>query len=133
MMLKGKRKLTARERRDLDFEIAFMEGLVQRDPTYVEALQVLGTNYTERGNYDAGLKIDLKLARLLPHDPAVLYNLACSYSLTGKIKQAATALDKAIDFGFDDYHMLLRDPDLTNLRRDALFESIRDKLLHLER
>lgn len=133
MTLKGKRKLTARERRDLDYEIAFMEGLVKRDPCYVEALQILGADYTQRGDYDAGLKIDLRLARLLPSDPNILYNLACSYSLTKKVRQAASALDKAVELGFDDYHMLLRDPDLANLRRNPLFDQIRGKLLHLER
>lgn len=132
MPLKGKRKLTARERRDLDFEIGFMERLVKRDPNYVEALQVLGADYTLRGNFEAGLRIDVRLARLLPNNPAVLYNLACSYSLTRKIKQAAYALDKAIDCGFDDYRMLLRDPDLANLRCDIIFEKIRDKILHID-
>jgi tetratricopeptide (TPR) repeat protein len=133
MPLKGKRKLTVRERRDLDFEIAFMERLLDRDPTYIEALQVLGADYTKRGNYEAGLKIDIRLARLLPSDPLILYNLACSYSLTDKIRQAAAALEKAIACGFDDYRLLLRDPDLANLRRHSLFDRVRDKLLHLQR
>ena len=47
----GRRKLTRREERDLEVEIQFMEGIVQRDPQFVEALQVLGTDYARRGDF----------------------------------------------------------------------------------
>ena len=110
-----------------------MERLLKRDPKYLEALQILGSNYTQRGNYEAGLRIDRKLARLKPNDPSVLYNLACSYSLTRRPKQAAAALSKAVDCGFDDYHLLMHDPDLANLRRNPVFDKIRGKLLQLTR
>ena len=66
------RKLTPRQRRDLDIEIGFMEGVVQRDPRFVEALQILGDDYTRRGKFDAGLRVDERLARLRPHDPTML-------------------------------------------------------------
>ena len=51
----------------------------------------------------------------------------------GVITRAASALDKAIECGFDDYYLLLRDPDLVNLRRDFLFDRLRDKILHIQR
>ena len=129
MTIKPRRKLTAKERRDLDIEIGFMERLVKRDPHYMEALQVLSADYTKRGHYDDGLKIDRKLARLAPTDSTVLYNLACSLSLTKRIRQSAAALNKALDMGFQDCRMILRDPDLNNLRRDPLFDKIRMRLI----
>ncbi|MBR90490.1 MAG: hypothetical protein CMO66_04355, partial [Verrucomicrobiales bacterium] len=45
------KKLTRQETRDLDIEIDFLEGVVQRDRNYVEALQLLGDDYTQRGRY----------------------------------------------------------------------------------
>lgn len=129
MPIKPRRKLTAKERRDLDIEIGFMERLVRRDPHYVEALQVLSADYAKRGQYDDGLKVDRKLARLAPTDSTVLYNFACTLSLTKRIKQAATALHKALDCGFEDYRMILRDPDLANLRRDPIFDKIRIRII----
>ena len=45
------RKLNRREVRDLDVKITFMEGIVRRDPRYVEALQILGDHYTQRGRF----------------------------------------------------------------------------------
>ena len=36
------KKLSRQQARDLDIEIGFLEGVVQRDRNYVEALQLLG-------------------------------------------------------------------------------------------
>src|SRR5262245_27729437 len=77
-----RKKLTRQQERDLDVEIGFLEGVVRRDSRYLEALQILGDDYTRRGRYRDGLKVDEKLAELRPGDSLVLYNLACSYSLT---------------------------------------------------
>jgi len=124
----ARKKLSRNQQRDLDVEIGFIEGVVKRDPHYVEALQILGDDYTKRGKYLAGLKVDEQLAQLRPEDPLVQYNLACSYSLTGDFKKAILALDKAIDTGYRDFKWLAKDPDLKDLRTTPLFKSIRSKI-----
>ena len=43
------KKISRVDQRDLDTKIGFIEGLVRRDPNYVEALQILGDHYTQRG------------------------------------------------------------------------------------
>src|SRR5258706_16221796 len=116
-----KQKLSRRQQQDLDIEIGFIEGVVQRDPHYVEALQILGDDYTRRGKFENGLRIDEQLARLRPDDPTVLYNLACSYALVGQLEAAVSALNRAIDGGYDDFKWLMKDPDLKKLRSSALF------------
>src|SRR3984957_20790437 len=93
---RAKKKLTRDEERELDIKIGFLEGLVKRDPAYVEALQILGDDYTRRGKFVAGLKVDEQLSQLRPVDPMGQYNLARSYSLTGNFNQAAAALEKAL-------------------------------------
>ena len=124
----ARRKLTRQEERDLDVEIGFIEGVVRRDPQYVDALQVLGDDYTRRGRFSDGLKIDEKLADLRPADSLVLYNLACSYSLTGLVEDALAALEKALIMGYRDFKWLAEDPDLQNIRRHPRYEKIRAKL-----
>ena len=124
----AKKKLTRQEVRDLDIEIGFMEGVVQRDPRFVQALQILGDDYTRRGKLDDGLKIDERLSRLRPRDPMVLYNLACSYALTKRLEEAVAALSRAIDRGYHDFRWLMKDPDLANLRKHSLFKRIRAKV-----
>jgi tetratricopeptide (TPR) repeat protein len=128
MPKKPRSKLTRKEQRDLDVEIGFLEGVIHRDPKYVEALQVLGDNYTRRGKFNEGMQIDETLSKLLPGDPTVLYNLACSYALTRRLEQAASALLRAIERGYNDYKWLVKDPDLQNLREHDLFKTIRARI-----
>jgi tetratricopeptide (TPR) repeat protein len=118
----AQRKLTRKEQRNLDLEISFMEGVVKRDPRFYEAWEVLSEDYSRRAKFEEGVKADEHLARFLPDDPDVLYNLACSYSLTRRIDQAMAALSRAIGKGLKDFKWLLRDPDLANLRKDPLFK-----------
>lgn len=121
-------KLSARQREGLDVEINFLEGLVRRDPGYLDALQLLGDDYTRRGRVSDGLAVDKRLAGLCPEDPEVFYNLACSYALTGSQEEAAAALDQSITLGFRDFGWISRDPDLKELRKHPLYRKIRARL-----
>src|SRR2546427_11844958 len=122
------RKLPRQEQWDLDVEIGFIEGVIRRAPNYLEALQILGDNYTRRGRLDDGLRVDEQLGRLRPNDPMAHYNLACSYSLTEQCEAAAQALARARKLGFRDFKWTARDPDLLNLRRHSAFKKIQNKI-----
>ncbi len=122
------KKTTRREMRDLDVKISFMEGIVHRDPKYVEALQILGDHYTQRGRYTHSLKVDQQLSRLQPRNPLVYYNLACSYSLNREFDLAAAALEQALALGYRDFKWLARDPDLRPLRKHPSYQHIEDKI-----
>jgi tetratricopeptide (TPR) repeat protein len=113
---------------DLQFEIEFFEGIARRDPDFVEALQILGDAYTRMGQWEKGLQIDQRLAKLCADNPLVFYNLACSYSLLKRVDEAFTALDHAVKLGYNDARWLTKDPDLDNLRQDNRFEKIRTGL-----
>ena len=126
--IRARKKLTRQEQRDLDLEIAFMEGLLQREPRYVEALQVLGDDYSRRGNFGAGVKVDEKLVLLRPKDPMTHYNLACSYALTDQFDRAVQALERALSHGFQDFKALAKDPDLSELRQHPSFKKIEAKI-----
>jgi tetratricopeptide (TPR) repeat protein len=126
--ISARKKMKRRESKDLDIKIQFMEGIVRRAPEYIEALQLLGDHYTQRGSYDEGLKVDEKLSRLEPNNPLVFYNLACSYSLIGEVDLAAHALEKALTLGYRDFKWLAKDPDLRTLRKHAAFREIEAKI-----
>lgn len=127
-----KNKLTSAEQRDLDTKIQFIEGLVRRDPDYVDALQLLGDHYTQRGRFTEGLHVDERLARLEPQNPLVFYNLACSYSLTDEFDRALFALDQAIRLGYRDFKWLAKDPDLKKLRAQPAFRELKEKIRQLK-
>jgi hypothetical protein len=128
----ARKKLTRKETRDLDVKIGFLEGIVRREGGYVDALQLLGDHYTQRGQFEDGLRIDELLSRLEPKNPLVYYNLACSYSLTGQMDRAAGALDRALSLGYRDFRWLARDPDLRKLRKHPLYRNIEDKIRKLK-
>src|SRR5678816_313040 len=128
----SRKHLTRQEKRDLDIEIGFLEGVVQRDPAYVDALQLLGDDYTKRGKYLSGLNIDQKLSGLRPRDPLVFYNLACSLCLTRNFEEAANALEQAINLGYRDFKWLAEDPDLHELRKQSVYRRIRAKLRQMK-
>ena len=128
----ARKKMTRAEQRDLDTKIDFIEGLVRRDPNYVDALQILGDHYTQRGRISEGLKVDKKLAQLEPANPLVFYNLACSYSLSGDMDQAASSLEKALQLGYRDFEWLAKDPDLKPLRAHAAFDDLKAKIRQMK-
>ena len=118
--------------RDLDTKIEFLEGLIHRDPGYVDALQLLGDHYTQRGRYTEGLRVDERLARLEPRNSLVFYNLACSYSLTDQFDRAVRALERALQLGYRDFHFLAKDPDLRKLRQHPVYRRIKAKIRRMK-
>jgi hypothetical protein len=127
-----RRKSSRKETRELETKISFLEGLIRRDEGFVEALQLLGDHYTQRGQFDDSLRIDERLSRLEPGNPLVFYNLACSYSLTGRQDHAAVALDRALALGYRDFKWLARDPDLRSLRKHPSFRTIEEKIRRMK-
>jgi tetratricopeptide (TPR) repeat protein len=128
----ARKKLSRVSQRDLDAKIEFMEGLVRRDPDYVDALQLLGDHYTQRGRYAEGLKVDEHLAQLESRNPLVFYNLACSCSLMEQFDRAASVLEKALQLGYRDFHWLARDPDLRKLREQPIYRDIEAKIRRMK-
>lgn len=128
----AKKKPSRASQRDLDTKIQFIEGIVRRDPNYVDALQLLGDHYTQRGRFNEGLNVDERLARLDPENALVFYNLACSCSLTDQFDRAALALEKALSLGYRDFAWLARDPDLKKFRQQPAYREIQNKIRRMK-
>ena len=128
----ARKKPSPASQRELDTKIEFMEGLVRRDPDYMDALQLLGDHYTQRGRYHEGLKVDERLARLDSENALVFYNLACSYSLTDQFERAALALQKALSLGYRDFAWLVKDPDLKKFRQQPAYDQIKDQIRRMK-
>ena len=113
---------------DLDFEIEFYRAIVAQAPGYVDALMLLGEACTRKGLYAEGLEVDRRLSALRPGDPIVHYNLACSYSLTRRKKEALESLERSIEFGYRDLAHLAKDSDLAYLHGDRSFHRLVQRL-----
>ena len=118
-----------KDRNELIFDKNFYEKLLQKNPGYVEAMSNLAEIYTKLGDFEKGLDMDILISKQTPNDPIVHYNLACSYSLTGKIILARDSLMKSIQLGYQDFAYILNDSDLENLRNHVEFGKIKSILI----
>lgn len=116
-----KGKLLKEKPEDLDFEIKFYEGILSKQPDFLETLVALGDLYTRRGLFEKGLEVDRKLSGIKPEDPIIWYNLACSYSLVNQLDKSFDALKASLHLGYKDFDYLQADADLENLRKDTRF------------
>ncbi|XP_020095820.1 uncharacterized protein LOC109715296 [Ananas comosus] len=105
-----KRKMEQKKQREEDLR----EGLkLYKDAKYEEALEkfesVLGS-------------------RLEPEEASVAsYNVACCYSKLNQVEAALSALEDAMEAGYEDFKRIRSDPDLANLRASKEFEPLMKK------
>jgi tetratricopeptide (TPR) repeat protein len=112
------------EQSQLDFELDFFTGILDRHPCYVDVLRAQGTNLTLKGRYVDGLQIDKRLVQLRPTDPLAHYNLACSYALLKRTDQAIKTLRRAVELGYRDFRYMREDRDLDSIRQDSRFRQL---------
>ena len=110
-----------------DFRLDFLESALERHPENTDVLFDLGCLYTETGRYREGLAVDRRLVRLLPDNPTVHYNLACSCALVGEKDKAIKALRGAIRRGFSEFDKLRDDEDLESLRDEPEFRALLER------
>ncbi len=108
----------------LRFQVGIAEEVLRHTPSDTEALRFLAHAYFAVGQGEEGLATDRRLTELLPRDPRVRYNLACSCALLGRPDEALDRLREACELGFDDLNLLRRDHDLDPIRQDPRFQEI---------
>lgn len=108
----------------LDFELEFFAGILERQPDFVDVLRVMGNNLTLKGRFVQGLGVDKRLVQLRPEDPLAHYNLACSYALLKRPDQAIRALRRAVELGYRDFRYMREDRDLDSIRHDPRFRQM---------
>ncbi len=89
-----------------------------------DVLRCQGELLSRKGLNDLALVVDRRLAKLLPADFVVRYNLACSLAVGGFRREAIAALRKALEQGYDDFEYLENDGDLDSLREDPTFHAL---------
>jgi len=106
------------------FLVDFYEVVTKRQPENLEVFAELAQAHTRLGEFESGLALDRHLTRLLPEDPTVRYNLACSLALTERTLESLETLELSINLGYDDAAYLLKDEDLRSLRDLPRFQEI---------
>lgn len=116
------------ERAGAEFLAGFFETELRQKPDNLSALLELGHLYTRLGRVREGLEVDRELARRLPGDPTVHYNLACSLALNGEADAAFAELESSLACGYRDAEHLAQDEDLAALRGDPRFGELLARL-----
>jgi len=111
-----------------EFLADFLRRAVDRHPENIVALAELATTLTRLGRLEEGLAADEELARAVPDDPTVQYNLACSLALLGRTDPALDALERAHALGYTDAEHLRADSDLSSLHAEARFQRLLRRL-----
>src|SRR5262245_50306741 len=112
------------DQNQIDFELDFFSGILERAPDYVDVLRVLGHLMTLKGRYAEGLQVDRRLVALRPNDPLAHYNLACSYALLRRTEPALKTLRRAVELGYHDFRYMREDRDLDAVRHDPRFRQL---------
>ncbi|KAK6936979.1 hypothetical protein RJ641_034009 [Dillenia turbinata] len=101
------RKMEQKQRREKDLR----EGLqLYKDAKYEEAL--------ERFESVLGSKPEANEASVAS------YNVACCYSMLNQVQAGLSALEDAMEAGYEDFKRIRTDPDLANLRTSEEFEAL---------
>ena len=112
------------DQNQIDFEIDFFGGILERAPDYIDVLRVVGHLLTLKGRYADGLQVDRRLVGLRPNDPLAHYNLACSYALLKRTELALKTLHRAVELGYRDFRYMREDRDLDGIRHDPRFRQL---------
>lgn len=113
---------------DHEFDMAFYESVLKRDPSYADVIEILGGLYTKHGRIADGLKMDRKLVKLQPRNATAHYNLACSLALAKRKSDALRTLQHAVELGYKDLDWMQQDPDLEELKDQPAFTALIDQL-----
>jgi len=111
------------------FQIGIFEEALAQDPADVDALRYLSHAYCIMDRIEDALGADRSLVELLPRDPRMRYNLACSLALSGRPGDALEVLGVAIELGFDDLTLIRKDTDLDSLRDEPRFRELEQRLV----
>ncbi len=114
------------EKARLQYQVALdiVERYMELNPDDARAATMRSTALCRLDRLDEGLHWAARAVQIDPEDAGVRYNVACTFSLAGRIDEAIGYLEDAVRVGFGNREWLERDPDLAPLREDARFKSL---------
>jgi len=90
-------------------------------PYNIRALSLGAGALIQAGDKKRGLEWAQRAMKIDPDEPAILYNVACTYSLAGKYEESIDILEKSMTSGSDRLNWIKHDTDLDPLRKHPRF------------
>ncbi len=116
-----------RKQSQAEFEIEFFDSILARSADYIDVLRCQGELLSRKGYHLRALAVDRRLAKLVPYDGVVHYNLACSLARNGLGDDCLASLRRALERGYDDFEYLDLDTDFETMRSDPRFTALVDE------
>ncbi len=88
----------------------------------------IGNGLLKAGKYEEALVQYRKALEIDPEDDIAWYNIACAYSLLEDLDESVAALEKSVEYGYDDLEWMQRDSDLDNIRDHPRYKALVEKL-----
>lgn len=104
--------------------VTLVEERIQLYPDDVRALYMGANGLVALGEIDKGLEWARRAREISPDEPMLLYNLACIYSLAGRIEEALDCMEKAISRGFIHKEWFKHDSNLDAIRKHPKFTAL---------
>ncbi len=83
--------------------------------------------------YNAARQLSEQIVELIPEDGTAWYNLACAQARLGRVTEAITSLNTAVDLGFAAIRHMEKDPDLASLHGKSAFKKLLDRRNEIHR
>jgi TolB-like protein/Flp pilus assembly protein TadD len=101
---------------------------LELNPDDVRAIYMAANGMAALGQRARALEWAARAVNLRPHDPMLVYNIACIYSLAGEIEAALETLESAFNLGLRHKGWYEHDSNLDPLRAEPRFQAIRQQL-----
>lgn len=98
------------------------------NPDEVRALYFGSGALVQLGEVEHGLEWAERAAAMDPDDPAVHYNLACTFANADKAERALDHLDRAVDLGYGAVEWVQNDSDLNPIRQHPRYPGLIERM-----
>ncbi|MEJ2541271.1 MAG: tetratricopeptide repeat protein, partial [Gemmatimonadota bacterium] len=105
---------------------------METHPDDARTATILAVALCRTGQPEEGLEWARRSLEIDPQDAGVRYNVACLYSVEGRVDEALEALAHAVRRGFGNRDWLDRDPDMNPLRDDPRFLALMEEVAAME-
>lgn len=111
-----------------DGAIAIYRELIAKKRDDAEVWLRLGRALKSAKQYDDAIAAFSEASKGSKQRGVALYNIACTYAVTGQKEKAVESIGRAIEAGFRTKHYYEGDPDLAAIREDGRFRELIAKL-----
>jgi non-specific serine/threonine protein kinase len=120
------RCLGENEKSEVRYRLALknIDKRLELHPDDSRAVYLKSATLIELGFHEEGLKWADKSYEADPHDPYIVYGVACSYSRVGQVEAAVDYFEKSVACGFAHKDWVEHDGDLDPLRDHPRFKAI---------